>query len=182
MSGYDLIFLIFLGFAAWKGFRKGFIREMAGFVGLFLAAGLAWMWMGNLGSMFENMHAGNLPALPVMSFALLFGVFVLGFSLFARFVTKLLDMTVVLGLMNRVAGAALSGLQVLLIFMLLTWLADRTGIIPDSVKKDSVVYPVTSSAEPLLYHFSEKYFPTSEDWMDALKRVNQEEVGYPSED
>jgi hypothetical protein len=66
--------------------------------------------------------------------------------------------------------------------MLLTWLADRTDIISDSVKKDSVVYPVTSSAEPLLYHFSEKYFPTSEDWMDALKRVNPEEVGSPSED
>jgi membrane protein required for colicin V production len=173
MSQYDLIALVFLGLAAWKGFRKGFIREMAGLFGLFMAAVLAWMWMGSLGGILEKLLSGRLPALPVMSFAVLFGILILAFSLFAKFVTRLLDMTLVLGMLNRLAGAFLACLQVFLLLMLLTWLADRTGILSESTRQSSWIYPVTAGAAPALYRYSEKYFPKSEEWMDTLtEKVN----------
>jgi hypothetical protein len=57
---------------------------------------------------------------------------------------------------------------VFLIVLLVNWLADRTGLISDNVKKESHLYPVIAGAGPALYSFSEICFPQSEKWMDTL--------------
>jgi membrane protein required for colicin V production len=168
MSTYDLVVLILIGLAAFKGFRKGMIRELAGLLGLIVAIYLAWLWMGDVGNILQKILHNGLSAVPLVSFALLFAVLLTAFNLFARFATRLLDMTLVLGLVNRVAGAVLAGLQVFLIVLLVNWLADRTGLISDNLKKESHLYPVIAGAGPALYNFSEIFFPQSEKWMDTL--------------
>lgn len=168
MSSYDLVVLLLFGLAAFKGFRKGLIRELAGLLGFFVALYFAWHWMGDLGAFLEKLMSGGFSAMPVISFALLFAVLVTSFSLFARFATKLLDMTMVLGLVNRVAGAFVAVFQVFLIVLVFTWLADRTRLITEKVKKEAFLYPLMASAGPALYHFSEIIFPESEEWMDSF--------------
>jgi membrane protein required for colicin V production len=102
MSTYDLVVLILIGLAAFKGFRKGMIRELAGLLGLLVAVYLAWLWMADFGNLIQKILQNGLSAVPLISFALLFAVLLTAFNLFARFATRLLDMTLVLGLVNRV--------------------------------------------------------------------------------
>ena len=181
MSSYDLIVLLLFAFAAYKGFRKGLIRELAGLLGFFIALYFAWHWMGDFGSFLQKLLSGGFPAIPVISFALLFAVLVAGFSLFARFATKLLDMTMVLGLVNRVAGAFVAVFQVFLIVLVFTWIADRTSLISEKVKKDAFLYPLMAGATPALYHFSEIFFPKSEEWMDSFNENVAKLKGLQSE-
>lgn len=168
MSSYDLVVILLFAFAAFKGFRKGLIRELAGLLGFFIALYFAWHWMGDLGSFLQKLMNGGVTAIPVISFALLFAVLVAGFSLFARFATKLLDLTLVFGLVNRVAGAFVAVFQVFLIVLVVTWIADRTSLITEKVKKEAFLYPLMAGSAPALYHFSEIFFPESEEWMDSF--------------
>lgn len=166
MNTYDLIVLISLLLGAYRGYKKGFIRELTGLLGIILALWFAWKWMGPAGFWMKDILAGNHFFLPVFAFVAVFGVLITAFVLFARFATKLLDLTLVLGVMNRVSGAGVAAFQVFLFLMLFTWIADRAGLLSPELKQDSRAYPVTASAGPFLYQISEKYFPKSDSLME----------------
>lgn len=168
LTSLDWIVLVLTGLAAWKGFKKGLIRELAGLLGLLVAAWLAWKFMGNLGTTLQRWMEGSLPAIPLISFLILFTSLIAAFGLLARFATRLLDMTIVLGLMNRIGGSCVAVIQVLLVMMVLIWLADRTQLISPETRQQSIVYPVLSKAGPVLVEISATFFPQSESWMEVL--------------
>jgi len=175
MNTYDLICLLLISFSAWKGYKKGLIRELAGLVGILLAAWLAWKWMGHTGFLLDSFVPNQAKmVLPFIGFAAVFTVFAIAFSLFARFATKLLDITILLGLLNRLAGAAVGILQSGLLIVLFTWITNHAGLLSDELKSQSNIYPITSKAGPYLYSATEKYFPKSDSLFEYVQTYLRE--------
>jgi membrane protein required for colicin V production len=175
VNTYDLICLILLCFSAWKGYKKGLIREMAGLLGLFFAVWIAWKWMGQTGFFLDPFLPGQAKSvLPFLGFATVFSVCIIAFTFFARFATKLLDITILLGLLNRLAGAAVGILQSGLLIVLFTWITNHAGLLSDELKSKSDIYPITSKAGPFLYSATEKYFPKSDSLFEYVQTYLRE--------
>jgi len=170
MNTYDLVCTGLLIFSAWKGFKKGLIRELAGLTGIILALWIAWKWMGNAGFFIQGVLPELKQMLPFVAFIAMFSVVITSVMLFTRFATRLLDMTLILGFINRISGSLIATLQVSLFIILITWLADYAGVLTHTLKNESKLYPVTQAASPLLYSVTERYFPDSD---SLLRRVRE---------
>jgi uncharacterized membrane protein required for colicin V production len=93
--------------------------------------------------------------LPFIGFAAVFTVFAIAFSLFARFATRLLDITILLGLLNRVSGAIVGILQISILIILITWVSNHAGLLGEETKTTSDIYPIVAKAGPFLYQSTE---------------------------
>ena len=139
----DVIIIILLVWAVIKGFRKGFIIELASLVALIL---------GIFGAIkFADFTAGfltvnvDLPEdyTPLIAFALTFILIVIGVHFLARLIQTLVKM-VALNFINRIAGAIFSGLKSALILAFVLFFIEsidqNTQIIPKETKKNSFFY------------------------------------------
>lgn len=150
----DIIILILLLWAIIKGFRKGFIIELASLLALIL---------GIFGAIkFADFTAGYLTAnvdlpedyTPLIAFALTFVLIVIGVHFIARLVQTLVKM-VALNFINRLAGAVFSGLKTLVILSFVLFFVEsidqNTKVIPQHTKKESLFYyPLSGIAFDLL--------------------------------
>ena len=147
MNILDILFILPLGYAGYKGFRKGFIIELftllALFVGIYAGIHLSdgvtrWMreslgWNSNL--------------LPAISFTVLF----LGLGAMVYFGGKALEQVMKiaqLGTMNKLAGGVFGTLKMAfflsLALLILESFDQEEQLIPASEKKESLLYtPIT---------------------------------------
>jgi membrane protein required for colicin V production len=139
----DIILGILILWSLIKGFRKGFIIELASLLALIL---------GIYGAIkFADITAGYLTAnvdlpkdyTPLIAFALTFVVIVIGVHFIARLVQKLVKM-VSLGFLNRLGGAIFSGIKTVLILSFILFFVDSIDqtlkIIPKEKKDNSILY------------------------------------------
>ena len=150
----DVIILVLLIWTIIKGFRKGFIIELASLLALIL---------GIFGAIkFADFTAGYLSAnvdlpedyTPLIAFALTFILIVIGVHFIARLVQTLVKM-VALNFINRLAGAVFSGLKTLLILSFVLFFVESIDqnikLIPQQKKNDSLFYyPLSGVAFDLL--------------------------------
>jgi membrane protein required for colicin V production len=146
----DIVLGILILWSLIKGFRKGFIIELASLLALIL---------GIYGAiLFADVTAGYLTAnidlpkdyTPLIAFALTFVVIVVGVHFLARMVQKLVNM-VALGFINRLAGAVFSGIKTVLILSFILFFIDsidqNINVIPQKTKNQSILYyPVSGIA------------------------------------
>jgi membrane protein required for colicin V production len=151
---WDIILFLPLLFAAWKGFRKGLIVELASIIaliaGLYVAANFSeWMatrlsdWLGWEGS-----------GLSYAAFLLTFLAVVFGIYAFAKVVEKAVDL-IALKLVNKIMGAVFGLFKVTLILSivlnLLGWLDEHIPILSQSEPHKSLLFdPVQSLAPTIL--------------------------------
>ncbi|MFM9004975.1 MAG: CvpA family protein [Flavobacteriales bacterium] len=159
VSYLDLVLLIPIGLAIWRGWRNGFVMEvfsmLALFVGLYAGVHLS-DWMANfLRTKFE-MSSDNLPIISfVVVLVLVFvGLFFLG---------KLITQTVSAGgaeRWNQIGGAFFSLTKTLLflstLFVLFNALDRKYGWLPEKQRQHSYFY------EPI-YNFSLFLLPSMEE-------------------
>lgn len=107
MNTIDLVFAILLLWAAYRGYTKGFIVQLAT---------LAALLLGILGAvMFSDFTSGliikkfDVPGtwLPIISFAITFLAIVVAVHFLAKALNKLID-AIALGIVNRLLGVLFS--------------------------------------------------------------------------
>ena len=135
----DIVYLILLTLAAFKGYSKGFVVAIFSFLAIFigLAAALKLsatvaVWLGRSTSIGERL-------LPILSFALVF----IGVAVVTRIVAKLIEKTLrlaLLGLANRLAGILLYAVLYTIIFSIILFFADKIDIIKPYTKAGSYTY------------------------------------------
>jgi membrane protein required for colicin V production len=164
----DVLIVIILLWSIIKGFRKGFIIELASLLALIL---------GIYGAIkFADITAGylsdnvNLPDdyTPLIAFALTFIVIVIGVHFLARLVQTLVKM-VALNFINRLAGAIFSGLKITLILSFVLFFVEsidqNVKVIPRKQKQESIFYyPLSSVA----FDFLPKI--TNSEYFEYLKK------------
>lgn len=171
VSYLDLILLIPIGLAIWRGWRNGFVMEvfsmLALFVGLYAGVHLS-DWMANFLRTKFDMNGENLP---IVSFiAVLVLVFV---GLF--FLGKLITRTVSAGgaeRWNQIGGAFFSLSKTLLflsiLFVLFNALDRKYGWLPHQQKQHSYFYAP-------IYNFSLFLLPSMED-SDFYKKLEEKDL------
>lgn len=108
----DLVIGGITAFFAYKGFRNGFVRELAGPVALFVALVAAFRYTGSLDGVvttLSGLTAGSAHAVGLIAFAVLAYAFV---SLIAWLLSKIAGLPGI-GLANGVAGALIGACKAL---------------------------------------------------------------------
>jgi membrane protein required for colicin V production len=143
MSILDILLIIPLGYAAYKGFRKGFIVELftllALFVGIYAGIHLSdgvTRWM-------RDSLGWNSNLLPALSFTVLF----LGLGAMVYFGGKAIEQVMKIaqmGTMNKLAGGVFSVLKMAfflsLAILILESFDQDEELIPASEKKESLLF------------------------------------------
>lgn len=150
----DVLISILLIWALIKGFRKGFIIELASLLALVLGIFGAIKFADFTAAYLSE--SVNLPEdyTPLIAFALTFIVIVVGVHFLARLIQGFVKM-IALNIFNRIAGAIFSAGKSLLILCFVLFFVESidqsTKIIPKKVKQNSFFYyPLSGAAFDLM--------------------------------
>ncbi len=173
MDSIDLVILAVLAFFIFKGLRKGFFREILGLLG----------WVGGIiiaiqgFTPFSRVVEHFLPHLPrviipIISFVSLFLIIYLISRFLASGLSEL-SRTLHLGWLNRLLGAAASGLKgaliLSLLFLFLSILPIKGQL--NAIKQQSVLYRPIENMVPALYSMSTELSMDTQKLQERLFQV-----------
>ncbi len=153
MNYFDFIIIIPLLWAAYKGFKKGLIIEIASLVALLLGIWGAIRFSGYTSVLLKDFFS-NASYLPLVAFGITFLIIVVG----VHFVAKLIDRfvkAVALNLVNRLAGAAFGVIKVAFIVSIVLLLINRIDKKSDFISADfinnSLLYKPVAGLAPMIF-------------------------------
>ena len=140
----DIIVLALSGFGFIKGYGKGLIIEISGFIALIAGCFCSFQFSSMLGAYLSSYLDWNAQSIQITSFILLFVGVVYGVSITAKILTKILKLAA-LGLLNRLAGGVFGALKFLVILSALIFAYQNVQslfpIIPKNFFHDAISYP-----------------------------------------
>ncbi|HEY1114850.1 MAG TPA: CvpA family protein [Chitinophagaceae bacterium] len=143
----DIIVVILLVLALWKGVRNGFILGIFSFlafiIGLAAAMKLSAVAADYIG---QNVSVSE-RWLPILAFAAVFLLVVLLVRLGAKALESVVELAT-LGWLNRLGGVVLFALIYLFIFSILLFYADRLELINPETRAASVSFPFLQPLGP----------------------------------
>ncbi|MDL2231187.1 CvpA family protein [Porphyromonadaceae bacterium OttesenSCG-928-L07] len=143
MSYIDIILLLLLLYGAFKGFKSGFIVEIATLVALVLGVFIAIKFSGITEKFLIDYFNIRSKYLAYISLGVTFILVALGIYLLGKILTKLADI-ISLGLMNKIIGAvfgvAKAAIVLCVIIFLFDLLDDKLNIISEETKAKSFIY------------------------------------------
>jgi membrane protein required for colicin V production len=171
----DIVCLIFLAYGFWVGFSRGIISTVLSLAS-YLFGVLAAMRFGPVaGAMiFEAFPGVTSAGAFVLGVVLLFFLTLILFRIVARGLTGFME-TVDINFINQVLGGLLSGLFFTFIFSGLVYFGDRSKIITDEAKANSITYPVLIQLPDIVIEKGKAIFPILYDFyeqaVEAMDRV-----------
>ena len=156
MNILDLILIIPIAWALYRGVTKGFIYSIASllalFFGIFGAIHFSFFAEGYIQEWFNL----NPKYLPLASFLVTFILIVTGIHILAFVFDKVIK-AVALGIINRIAGGLFNVVKVAFILSVLlsviNYLDTFSNIIPADKKENSILYSPISSFAPALFPY-----------------------------
>lgn len=113
--------LLLLGLLAFRGYRRGLVRELAGLVALAIGFVLAYQLDGALGRRLESaIHSLTAAEARVIAFLIVLVVVSVSIDLAARLLTRVIKRIPLVGSVNRLGGLLAGALLALLGIWLLT--------------------------------------------------------------
>ncbi|MDA3779851.1 MAG: CvpA family protein, partial [Bacteroidales bacterium] len=171
MNVIDLVFLILLLWAAYKGFTKGFIIQLSTFAALLLGI-IGAIKFSDITSAYIVKHFEiSQQYLQILSFAVTFIIIVILVHFLARLINKLVD-AIALGIVNRALGVLFSLLKTAFIISVLLVLlnkADNTyNFISDKTKDESLLYNPLSNFAPMIFPYL-----NFNKWKKEIEEINK---------
>ncbi|OFZ53598.1 MAG: hypothetical protein A3D92_09735 [Bacteroidetes bacterium RIFCSPHIGHO2_02_FULL_44_7] len=143
MNFLDFVILAALGYAAWVGFRKGFIIELFTFLALFIGLYAGIHFSDWLTGLFRDHLGFTSEYMPAISFTLIF----FGIGAMVYFAGKTLEKVikvVQLNLLNKLAGILFSVLKMIFFIgagiLLLESYNQKGKLISDETREGSLFY------------------------------------------
>lgn len=165
----DIVFLLLVIFAFYSGFKQGIISSVLSFIGVVLGIIVALNFSTFTGVwLVQNF---NLPEIiiPVLSFVVVLLVVLVSIKAVGFIVQKILQ-TVSLNFINKIAGGALFAVLAAFVFSVLFSFVDNYGILTESLKAESQVYPLASTFGPQIFTFASNLVPL---FSDIYKETNE---------
>ena len=147
MNFIDLLILVPLLLAAWKGFKRGFIIEI--FIVLALLVGIycGIHFSDYTSDLIKDKLNVSSIYLPLISFALTFTVIAVGIYFIGKMLEKVIKIAQ-LSLLNKLGGVFFSVVKTLYfmstLFMLIASAQEKTEIIPTATLNESLLYTPVS--------------------------------------
>lgn len=154
----DIVVVILLLFATFKGLRKGFVVGLFSFlafiIGLAAAIKLSTVAAFHLGNSINISQRW----LPVLAFILVFILVVFLVGLGARAIEAVIKMTM-LGWANKLGGIILFVFIYLFIFSIILFYAEQLHLIKPETMQNSVAYPILQPLAPKVINALSVIFP-----------------------
>lgn len=136
MSIVDIIILVFLGFGALIGFKRGFTRQLVSLIGIFAILVLSFLLKNpisvflynnlpffNFRGIFKDITVLNILVYEVLAFFIIFFVLTIIFRILlsiTKIFEKFLTLTIILGIPSKILGAILGIIQnIIYVFIIL---------------------------------------------------------------
>lgn len=176
MNVIDIVLLVILGLAAYKGYQRGLFVSLISIVAFFLSIILAFVlldWgVDLLGSYIEGFKG----FLPYLAFIMIFGAVALLINIGAGIVKKTMDLTL-LGSVDNIAGALLGIVKWVFGASLLIWLTHAVGVeIPGDMQENSLVYDKIEPVAPWLIDSFSEYWPFIKSLFESIKERLQPSI------
>lgn len=173
MNILDIIFLVPLLFALYRGFKKGLIHMVASLLALVLGILGAIKLRPVFASLMDSLFNVSPEHMNVIAFAVAFVVIVLVVHIAAFLVDKLIK-AVALSFVNRVLGMAFGLLVTAFVISMILWPvnqvnADRQIIKPERIE-GSLLYKPLSGFAPAVFPYLKK-----QDWKEYVPRKKQQD-------
>ena len=164
MGIIDIVILLLVGIGVIQGLMKGAIRQLASIIGLVAGLLLARTLFGLVAERLAPVLNTSITIAQVISFVLIWVAVPLGCSLIASVLTKAFN-AIHLGWLNRLAGALVGALKVLLLIGLaihvLEYIDPKSEVITKTNKNASTLYiPVRN--------YSDLFFPMVKGAVDQI--------------
>ena len=178
MNYLDIIFLIPLLFALYRGFKKGMVHMVASLaalvLGIFGAIKLRPMFASLLDSIFDI----SPDYMNVIAFSVAFVSIVLVVHLLAFLVEKLIK-AVALNLVNRLLGMGIGLLVTAFVLSMILWPVNQVNAEKQIIKPEriegSILYKPLSAFAPAVFPYLKK-----QDWKEFIpKNKEDEEIVVP---
>ena len=167
MEVIDIIILILIGVGVIQGLMKGSMKELASVVGFVAGLLLARALFGTVAEQLAPALGTSITIAQILSFILIWVAVPIGCSLVASVLTKALEV-VHLGWLNRLAGAMLGAVKMMLLagigIYVLEYIDPKSEMVSKTTKKASVLYtPMKELVDQCL--------PVIKDVTDDIKEV-----------
>lgn len=149
MTTIDIVILIVLGAGAIVGFTKGFLKQLAGLLGLVAGLLIAKALYATAAERFFLPLTDSLTVAQGIAFVVIWLAVPLAFLLLATLLTKAME-AVALGWVNRLLGAGLGLLKSALLVSLLICVVEY-------IDSDNTLLKRTKKQESVLYYPMEKF-------------------------
>ena len=176
MNLIDIVILSVAAIGAINGFRKGLIMEVVSLLALFLAVigGFQFLHWG-IAFLSEHFELSG-KFVPLLAFLMIFVVIVLAVHAVGKLVHKLVHM-VLLGTINRLAGATLGVLKFVFFLSLVVWAFEVFGVaLPDKVQQGSYFYPYLVALGPTVVDLLGYILPFATDVMEKIAALLAQSV------
>lgn len=143
----DVIVLILLVTALFKGIRKGLVVAVFSFLGFLLGLAAALKLSATVADYLGQNISVSQRWLPVLAFILVFAIVVILVRLGAKIIEKGLKL-VLLNWVNRIGGFLFFALLYLFIFSIVLFYADNLHLISKETIRASVTFPILAPLGP----------------------------------
>jgi membrane protein required for colicin V production len=168
MNVLDIIFLVPLLFALYRGFKKGLIHMIASLAALILGIIGAIQLRPVFASLLDSIFTISPDHMNVIAFAVAFVIIVLVVHLAAFLVDKLVK-AVALSFINRVLGMAFGLLVTLFVISMILWPINQINAEKEIIKpkhiEGSMLYKPISAIAPALFPYLKK-----QDWKQYVPK------------
>ena len=165
----DVLFLLLVIFAFYSGFKQGIIASVLSFIGIFLGVIIALNFSTFAGIWLVKNFNFPEAILPVLSFIVVLLVVIISIRTVAFLAQKVLQI-ISINFINKIAGGVLHGVLAAFIFSVLFSFIDNYGILTESLKEESQVYPFVSSFGPQIFKTASDLIPF---FTDIYKEINE---------
>jgi membrane protein required for colicin V production len=159
MNVLDIVIAIPLAWGIYRGFKHGLIQELATLIG-FVAGIYLGMHLSGLASEWLKVTFGwNTEYLPVVAFALVFILVLLGTWFLGKILSKTAEI-IMLGWLNKLLGMIFGltkwALIISFLFSILNGFTKNGSIVPEKLTKDSLFYKPLTALAPVIKDVKDK--------------------------
>lgn len=172
----DVLFLIFLGIGFIHGYRRGLIRALFSFVGLFFGVLLALKYSYVVSEYLYREQVFQSRLLPLISFIAVFLIVVVLINITARLFESAAE-AMLLGTANKLIGGALQALIVVMLFSTVLWYLDKMQFIAPQVQEGSRTFDYLVGLSPDILAFISKIIPFFSDVFEQIERLLNDPQG-----
>ena len=154
----DVVFLLFMVLAVFRGIGHGFIISICSFIAIFVGLAAAIRLSASVAASVENSAHLSYRWLPVATFLLIFLGVVILVRLGARLLEKAVDLAM-MGWLNKLAGVLLYAVIYTIILSVALFYAVQLHLVGPGTLKASVTYPFIRPWGPVVIDEFGKFVP-----------------------
>jgi membrane protein required for colicin V production len=158
----DLVFLLVLALAAFKGFSRGLVMALFSFAALFVGLAAALKLSSVVANYFGDGGRSNTPWWPVLAFLAVFLAAALLVRMAGAVVEKTVDIAQ-LGWINKIGGFLVYGVLYLLLFSIALFYLSQLGLLSPESKQASRTYTYLELIGPWAIQGIGKVIPAFQD-------------------